>query len=94
MTSDDTRSLIRTVLLRYLTENAVDGRLPESGIRPETRYLDIGVLNSMGLITFIEFAEQCFHVRFSAEDLQSYEFQTPEGLAVLIEGLGGSISNG
>lgn len=82
------------MLLRYLTDNAVDGRLPEAGLRPETRYLDIGVLNSLGLITFIEFAEECFGVRFSAADLQSYEFQTPAGLAELIEGLGGSACDG
>jgi acyl carrier protein len=94
VTPDGARGEIQGLLLRYLTANALDGRRPETGVRPDTRYLDIGILNSLGLIMFIEFTEDRFGVRFSAADLQSYEFQTPAGLAEIIERLGGSAADG
>lgn len=93
LTADNTRVAIQAILVSYLTDNATDGRLPVSGINPDTRYLDVGILNSLGLVTFIEFAEGRFGVRFSAEDLQSYEFQTPAGVAEIVEALGGSVAD-
>ena len=91
MTQETASTPIEREIVKYLTENAVDGRLPESGIVGKTRYLDDGILNSLGLIMFIEFTEDRFRVRFSAEDLQSYDFRTPAGLSSIIERLGGSV---
>lgn len=48
-------------------------------------YLDTGVIDSMGIIMMVMYLEQEFGVQFSAEDMQSYEFQTPKGLISLIE---------
>lgn len=93
MRADNTRAAIQAILLVFLTDNAADGRVPVCGIGPETRYLDVGILNSLGLLMFIEFAEERFAVRFSAEDLQSSEFQTPAGVAGIVEALGGSVAD-
>lgn len=89
MTGQNSRIEICTVLIDYLTSHATDGRLPESGIDPALRYLDAGILNSLGLIMMVEFIEDRFGVRFSAEDLQSYEFQTVDGLAGLVDRMTG-----
>lgn len=82
------------LLLAYLNDHAVEGRLPPSGVLPDTRYLDTGVLSSLGLVMFIEFAEEAFAVRFSADDLQSYEFRTPSGVAGIIERLRAAVVDG
>lgn len=89
MTEDIALSAVQDVLLTYLTSNCLEGRLPADGISPETRYLDQGVLNSLGLISFIEFAEEQFGITFTAVDLQSYEFQTPAGVASIVKRIRG-----
>jgi acyl carrier protein len=53
--------------------------------RLDCNYLDIGVIDSMGIILMVTEFEEKFDIRFTAEDMQSYEFQTPAGLIRLIE---------
>lgn len=48
-------------------------------------YLDMGIIDSLGIVTMISEFEANLAIHFSAEDLQSYEFQTVGGLIVLID---------
>lgn len=57
------------------------------GIGPATRYLDEGIIDSLGLVMMIDELEREFGIRFGADDMQSYEFQTVSGLAGIIDRL-------
>lgn len=48
-------------------------------------YLDLGVLDSMGIVTMVVELESSFGIRFAAEDMQSVEFRSIGGLIALIE---------
>jgi acyl carrier protein len=48
-------------------------------------YLDLGIIDSLGIVTMISEFESDLAIHFSAEDLQSYEFQTVGGLITLID---------
>ena len=50
-------------------------------------YLDVGIIDSLGIVTMISEFESDLAIHFSAEDLQSYDFQTVGGLIVLIDRL-------
>ncbi|HZP68464.1 MAG TPA: acyl carrier protein [Pseudolabrys sp.] len=50
-------------------------------------YLDMGIIDSLGIVTMISEFENDLSIHFSAEDLQSYEFQTVGGLITLIDRL-------
>lgn len=77
---------IKEQVLGYLEQN---GKQPISGGSEEDKlnchYLDTGVIDSMGIILMVVHFEQEFGIQFTAEDMQSYEFQTPKGLISLIE---------
>ena len=50
-------------------------------------YLDTGVIDSLGIVTLITELEAKLDVRFSAEDMQSYEFQSVGGLVSILDRL-------
>ena len=53
----------------------------------ECAYLDTGIIDSLGIINMVSEFESKLAIRFSAEDMQSYEFQTIGGLISLIDRL-------
>lgn len=77
---------VKGEVLRYFSERA---QAPLPGQTEVERlgcaYLDQGVVDSMGLVEMIADFEGRFDIRFSSEDVQGYEFQTPGGLIGLIE---------
>lgn len=48
-------------------------------------YLDRGIIDSLGIVMMIAEFESGLGIEFSAEDMQSYDFQTVGGLIALIE---------
>jgi acyl carrier protein len=52
-------------------------------------YLDIGMIDSMGIVKMITEFEEKFDIHFDADCMQSYEFQTIGGLIKIIERLKG-----
>ena len=50
-------------------------------------YLDSGIIDSLGIINMVSEFESKLAIQFSAEDMQSYEFQTIGGLIGLIDRL-------
>ena len=52
-------------------------------------YLDEGIIDSMGIVEMIMEFEEKYGIAFSADDLQSEEFQTIGSLIVMIERLRG-----
>jgi Phosphopantetheine attachment site len=50
-------------------------------------YLDDRLIDSLGIITMVSEFESALGVRFSAEDMQSYEFQSVGGLIAILDRL-------
>lgn len=48
-------------------------------------YLDAGIIDSLGIVMMITEFEAALGISFSAEDMQSYEFQTVGGLVEIID---------
>ena len=48
-------------------------------------YLDEGVIDSFGIVVMITELEEKLNVKFTAKDMQSYEFQSIGGLISLLE---------
>ena len=65
------------------------GGIPGNGLQEKLacHYLDIKIIDSMGIIEMVTLFEDSFKIRFEAEDLQSNEFQTVGGLIELIDRL-------
>lgn len=61
--------------------------LPPEPAALDVRYLDAGLIDSLGIVTMISEFEAALNVRFSAEDMQSYEFQTVGGLIGIVDRL-------
>lgn len=55
----------------------------------EVHYLDDGLIDSLGIVTLISELEAKLGIQFSAEDMQSYEFQTVGGLIGILDRLTG-----
>jgi acyl carrier protein len=51
------------------------------------RYLDVGVLDSMGIVMMITEFEEKFGIQFSGDHLQSDDFLTVGGVVGIIESL-------
>ena len=49
------------------------------------RYLDMGIIDLLGIVRMITEIEADLGISFSAEDMQSYEFQTVGGLIGIVE---------
>lgn len=76
----------RPFVLAYFARKPQFAGVPESE-QLACEYLERGLLDSMGLVQMIAEFEQTFGVYFSAEELQSPEFQTVGGLIDIIERL-------
>lgn len=65
------------------------GGIPGNGLQEKLacHYLDIKIIDSMGIIEMVTLFEDSFKIRMEAEDLQSNEFQTVGGLIELIDRL-------
>ncbi|MRR08049.1 MAG: acyl carrier protein [Deltaproteobacteria bacterium] len=57
--------------------------------RLECRYLDLGIIDSVGIVKLIMEFEEKHGIYFDMDYLQSYEFQTISGLIGIIEQLMG-----
>jgi len=53
----------------------------------DCHYLDIKIIDSMGIIEMVSHFEEIFKIQFRSEDLQCEEFQTVGGLIQVIEKL-------
>ena len=51
------------------------------------RYLDEELIDSLGIVSLITEIEEHCAIRFSADDLESYEFQSIGGLLGIVERL-------
>ena len=68
------------------------------GVRPlpigdaalSVAYLDVGLIDSLGIVTLISELESKLGVQFSAEDMQSDEFVTVGGLIAILDRLTGT----
>ena len=65
------------------------GGIPGNGLQEKLacHYLDIKIIDSMGIVEMVTLFEDSFKIRMKAEDLQSNEFQTVGGLIELIDRL-------
>jgi hypothetical protein len=70
----------------FFTRNAASP-LPEGQEGLDVHYLDAGLIDSFGIITMISDFESALCVTFTAEDMQSYEFQTIGGLVGILDRL-------
>ena len=61
--------------------------LPSGEDALTVHYLDDGLIDSFGIVTMITDFESALGVTFSAEDMQSYEFQTVGGLIGILDRL-------
>ncbi len=52
-------------------------------------YLDIGIIDSIGIVKMVMEFEEKFKIQFDADCMQTYEFQTIGGLVQIIEQLRG-----
>ncbi len=67
--------------------------LPTGGEALEVHYLDAGLIDSFGIVTMIGEFENALGITFSAEDMQSYEFQTIGGLIGILDRLTGKAAS-
>jgi len=61
--------------------------LPSGPEALAVRYLDDGIIDSLGIVTMVSEFEEALDIRFSADDMQSYEFQTVGGLIGIVDRL-------
>lgn len=76
---------VQKTVLTYLAENAVASLSETNAKLLACHYLDEGIIDSLGIINLVTEFEEVFGITFSAEDMQSYEFQTVAGLIGIIE---------
>ena len=79
---------LKTILLSLVdnqssTAIALTERI--NSLRPDDFYLELDILDSFSLNTFIVLVETEFDVTLSANDIQSYEFRTLSGLISIIQ---------
>jgi len=74
------------IVLKFFDEK---GGIPGSGLQEKLgcHYLDIKIIDSMGIIEMVSLFEDKFKIRFESEHLQSIEFQTIGGLIELVDRL-------
>ena len=75
---------IKDSVLSYFSEKKT---FPDQEQMLACRYLEAGIIDSMGIIELIAHFEDRHNIRFEAEDLQSDEFQSIGGLVSIIERL-------
>ena len=74
---------IRRIVLEYFDERA-DSNWADENERLTCQYLDIGIVDSLGIIEMVLFFEKEFSVNFTPAQMQSELFRTPGGLIVLL----------
>ncbi len=79
-------------LVRDFFATNASSPLPEGKEGLDVHYLDIGLIDSFGIVTMISDFEDELGITFSAEDMQSYEFQTVGGLIGILDRLAASPS--
>lgn len=78
---------VKQKVLEFLTRSARKSMPDGESELLACFYLDNGIIDSLGIIMMITEFEETFDIRFSAEDMQSQEFQTVGGLIEIIERL-------
>jgi acyl carrier protein len=76
---------IKDCVLAYFAEKRTLAGSEEEQFR--IKYLNEGIIDSMGIIDLITHFEDQYQIRFEADDLQSEDFQTIGGLVQIIERL-------
>jgi acyl carrier protein len=79
-------SIKDSVLAYFSAKKSLSGSEQE---KLACRYLDQGVIDSMGIVELMNHFEEQYEIRFEADDLQSDEFQSIGGLVKIIERLSG-----
>jgi acyl carrier protein len=79
----------KTGVINFFSRNARKALPKSSAEILACSYLDEGLIDSLGIVIMLSELEPEFGIRFSAEDMQSYEFQTIGGLIALIDRLRG-----
>ncbi|QKD19636.1 cyclase family protein [Mesorhizobium sp. NZP2077] len=74
-------------LVREFFARHAKSPLPTGKDALTVQYLDHGLIDSFGIVTMIADFESALGVTFSAEDMQSYEFQTIGGLIGILDRL-------
>lgn len=75
----------KDLVLDFMTRS---GRKPLPASEAEVLacpYLDSGIIDSLGIINMVSEFESKLTIQFSADDMQSYDFQTIGGLIALID---------
>lgn len=75
----------QAVLEFFEKKGGLPGKTEEEKLDYE--YLDLGIIDSMGIVEMITYYEEIFQIHFSPADMQSKEFRTPKGLISIIERL-------
>ena len=82
----DSGSEAKSFVLRYLEAKGKKSFPADSDSeKMQCRYLDAGLVDSMGIIDMVLEIEKHFEIHFSPEDLQSMEFRTVGGLIGIIK---------
>jgi acyl carrier protein len=77
---------IKKLVIDVISRNAVAPLPPgDDSTLLNCRYLDEGIIDSLGIINLITDFESLLSISFSAEDMQSYDFQTINGLIGIID---------
>ncbi len=77
---------IKKEVIAFLeSHNTIPGDTEDEKLK--CRYLDVGVLDSMGIVMMITEFEEKFAVQFSGDHLQSDDFLTVGGVVGIIESL-------
>lgn len=77
---------VRAEVIRFMeSRNPIPGKTESDKLN--CRYLDDGVIDSLGIVEMIVAFEEKFDVHFESDDLQSLEFQSVGGLISIIERL-------
>lgn len=75
---------IENAILSFIEEMRQPGEEPR--IAPDTRLMELGVLDSMGLVRLIQFVEQNFGISIPEADVTPDLFASPRELAAYIAG--------
>jgi acyl carrier protein len=76
----------RTAVLDFFSTYAKRQLAPEElNSLDHCRYLDAGIIDSLGIVMMVTHLEAALGINFSAADMQSYEFQTIGGLIGLLK---------
>ncbi len=61
--------------------------LPDGQEGLDIRYLDVGLIDLFGIVTMVSDFESALGITFTAQNMQSYEFETVGGLIGILDRL-------